>query len=542
MKYSLNGGASFGNILDQTPTRGNMHVAFHPQFDDNSTFFIGDDSCNGPVYRNTVPAWTRWEEMDMMSTPNTSNLGCNAPVLSQYGVQVATNGTLYSAHGCYCYYDDVVTGSENCDDVEECVCVYNDGGVNRQLYPTSGMPKPGMVWNNLDTYKPANAGGVNGICFTLEPWSLKMCGCLSADTDTMLWAIDDESTEWAELSCLDDDSDQDCVCPWTLADPNCECDGGEGCVQGLQGQYGAPDGRGYNPGSLQGMLWYFSDCMAKKGPTLITEDGMMVSCDPVTGRAGQVNLKWEQLCLANSYDIEIAKDEAFTLKVLDYASGVACSGFRPESSLSPAAFIPAGGSLSAIGSGTPELAVATHLECGHTYYWRVGVMSCATGQSIYSPKSEKRTFTVKVGTPVSAPTSGIQVLAPPNGGVGLPIDSPAFSWAPMGETTKYKFQLAADAAMTDIIAEADVSGTGYQYDGTLDYGTSYFWRVMPMEPFPGDWSGTASFRTMEEPPPPPPKDPPAPEPKTPIWVWVLIAIGTVLVIVTLVLIFKTRRV
>jgi hypothetical protein len=409
--------------------------------------------------------------------------------------------------------------------------------VDRQLYPTSGLPKPGMVWNNLNTFKPS----VSGVCFTLEPWSLKMCGCLSADTDTILWAIDDESTEWAELTCLDDIPavQGECECPWVLAEPNCECDGGEGCVEGLQGQYGTS--RGYKPSSYQGMLWYFSDCMAKKGPTLITEDGMIVSCDPVTGRAGQVNLRWEQLCLANSYDIEIAKDEGFTIKVLDYVGATSCTGFRPESSLSPAAFIPAGGLLDSLGSATSEIATAGQLECGHTYYWRVGVMSCATGQSILSPKSEKRTFTVKVGTPISAQTPGVQVLAPPNGGVGLPIDSPAFSWAPMGETTKYKFQLAADAAMTDIIAEADVSGTGYQYDGTLDYGTSYFWRVMPMEPFPGDWSGTASFRTMEEPPPPPEKEP-MPEPVTPIWVWVLIAIGTILVIVTLVLIFKTRRV
>ena len=102
----------------------------------------------------------------------------------------------------------------------------------------------------------------------------------------------------------------------------------------------------------------------------------------------------------------------------------------------------------------------------------------------------------------------------------------------------YEFILAEDAAMTKVVKQDTVSTTAYLYTGNLKYSTSYFWRVRPVEPAPGDWSPVFTFTTASEPAPPPPPEKPAP---TPLWVWVVIAIGAILVIVTLVLIFKTRR-
>jgi hypothetical protein len=180
-----------------------------------------------------------------------------------------------------------------------------------------------------------------------------------------------------------------------------------------------------------------------------------------------------------------------------------------------------------------------NLECGMTYYWRVKVRECATGQWIRSPWSEVRSFSVKAGVPVSAPYSGIQALAPANGASNIAIKNPGFSWAPMGDTTKYEFILAEDAAMTKVVKQATVSSTAFQYDGSLKYSTNYYWKVRPVEPAPGDWSPVFVFSTEAQPAPPPPPEKPAP---TPLWVWVVIAIGAILVIVTLVLIFKTRRV
>jgi hypothetical protein len=132
----------------------------------------------------------------------------------------------------------------------------------------------------------------------------------------------------------------------------------------------------------------------------------------------------------------------------------------------------------------------------------------------------------------------VQLLSPNNGGRGCPAKPASFSWSPFKETTKYKFVLASDAAMTQVVTEAEVATTAFEYAGTLDYSTNYFWRVMSIEPAPSDWSATFSFQTEAAPAPITPEKP-AP---TPVWVWVVIAIGAILVIVTLVLIFKTRRV
>jgi hypothetical protein len=265
----------------------------------------------------------------------------------------------------------------------------------------------------------------------------------------------------------------------------------------------------------------------------------------------------------------------FSLRIIDFTeegnSGIMsylCHAMRPVDVLTPCVFFPAGGAamadyvkgqigkieipmlsqfmesemginLGQLRMSTPSLAAFANLECGHTYYWRVKVRECATGQWARSPWSEVRSFTVKAGLPVTTPYYGPQLLAPNNGCLGCPVKPASFSWSPFKETTKYKFQLAKDAAMTQIVKEADVTTTAYEYDGTLDYSSNYFWRIMALEPAPSDWSATFSFQT--EAAPPPPAEPEGPPP-TPMWVWVVIAIGAILVIVTLVLIFKTRRV
>ena len=97
----------------------------------------------------------------------------------------------------------------------------------------------------------------------------------------------------------------------------------------------------------------------------------------------------------------------------------------------------------------------------------------------------------------------IQLLSPNNGYLDCPVDQPSFSWSPKKEvTTKFKFVLAKDAAMTQIVKEVEVTGTSYDYDGTMAYGTKYYWRVTALEPelYPG--SATFSFQTEAAPPPP----------------------------------------
>jgi hypothetical protein len=454
---------------------GNVHVAFDTNFADNNMYYLAVDNiaangtCSaailGSVYRNNPAAQLKWADTNMMSTIN-GVLGCPQND-GQYGIVLAfTGGALYSAN---------------------MNCAEGDCGVNRTLTPLEGMPKPGIAWDFLNV-------GLSG-CFTLEPSSLKLCGCCTEDTDSTLYGIDDANYS---------------VCP------------GETHVVTLTGH---------------GLIWAFTDCLAKRGPALITEDATLIGCDPVSGRAQEVNLCWEQLCVADAYDIEISKNTEFTIKIVDWASE-SCTAFflSPADITAPCVYFPAGGSSFTLAS---SIAMFGNLECGHTYYWRVKARECATGQVIRSPWSEVRSFTVKAGLPVVSPYLGLQLLSPNNGCLGCPVQPVSFSWSPFKETTKYKFVLASDAAMTQVVKEAEVTTTAYEYDGQLNYSTNYFWRVMSEEPAPSDWSATFSFQTEAQPVVTTAAEKPAP---TPIWVWVVIAIGAILVIVTLVLIFKTRRV
>jgi hypothetical protein len=425
----------------------------------------------------------RWVDNDMMDATN-GNCGSGLGVphmVGYFGLQVAfTGGALYGAHAPAVVEAGAPARS----------------GVERTLDPTRGMPKPGIIWDCLNVFAPE----VAGVAFTTEPWSLKICGCLTMDTDTVLYAIDHQGT----------------------------------CGTGHPT---------YRPTLNIGVLWAFTDCMAKKGPTLITADGTLIGCDPVSGRAQEVNLCWEQLCVARGYDLEIAKDADFTIRVVDIVGTCADAGWlQPVDLLTPCVYFPAGGNSATVASSigiVDAVGVFGDLECGHKYFWRVQVRECATDQIIRSPSSEVRSFTIKAGLPVRADYYGLKLLAPDNGCIGCPVKPASFSWSPFKETTKYKFVLAKDAAMTQVVAEATVPTTAYEYEGTLDYSSNYFWRVMSLEPAPSDWSATFSLQTEAAPAPPA-----APEeaPATPLWVWVVIAIGALLIIVTLVLIFKTRRV
>jgi hypothetical protein len=524
---------TYGYTATPTGDRGRVHVAFDSMFETNNTIYIGFDGLGlgqGGVYRFAIGKSSQWDDLMNVSTAfgTFHNVGIyglmvaftGATGIAPSGGTLKGEGAIYAAHQLALPLviaagpPAVITGGA-------------PAGVDRSVEPLSGVPKPGITWDCLNWFSRqpglcnAFAGttfGTNGLVqFTEEPWSLKMCGCLTVDTNTTLFEIDNSNPYMTYI---------------TASSPACP---------GARGPY-------------LGDVWMFEDCMAKKGPKLTMADKALVGCDPVSGRNQEINFTWEQLCIAVGYDIEIAKDPAWTLRVFDWvATGnpfpsapnnqAAPFGFQPSVLTSPAFIFPTAGGAGASGwaalgaGGVPSL-VST-LECGHTYYWRVEVRQCATGQIVRSPWSEVRSFTIKAGLPVSMPYYGLQLLAPDNGCIGCPVKPVSFSWSPYKETTKYEFVLSQDPAMTKVVVTAQTATTGYEYEAGLDYGQNYFWRVRSVEPAPSDWSATFSFMTAAAPAPPAP----APTaPPTPIWVWVVIAIGAILVIVTLVLIFKTRRV
>ena len=516
--YSADSGANFQTYRDYMPVMGMVHAIFDSDFAKNRFIYAAvGDNVTGTVYRNTVPVFTRWTDNDMMDVSNgatgsdwsaeTPPAGPNPPHLrGYYGIVMAFTGNgqpaLYAAH------DNITTTNFGIPVSNSAVC--------RTLEPRNGIPKPGIYWDCLDVFQPSSQSGVH---FTLEPSSLKACGCCSPNTNTTLYAIDNETGLNFETvgGILGND----------LATIISQ-------FNALKGQY--MHNPGYDPGNRQGMLWAYTDCLAKKGPALLTPaEKALVGADPVTGRNQQIDLSWEQLCLSTVYELQVAKDAAFMLRInpaISNSSNIAAvtgsiratmdevNMTRPGMWLSPAA-LP---------------------EAGAPYFWRVRSYKSVTGQIAISPWSEARSFSVKPGFIVNTPYYGVQLLAPDNGCMGCRVRPASFSWSPWKEATRYEFVLSKDSEFKQVLKQANTSSTGYEYDGTLDYDTNYFWRVRAVEvngqAIPSDWSATFSFRTESTPdlPAPPPG-----EPGTPLWVWGVIGLGALLVIVTLILILRTRR-
>jgi hypothetical protein len=518
--YSADSGQNWYIYKDPLPSGGNVHVIFDVDYENNSFIYAAtDDNLTGSVYRNTAPNFTRWHDGDLMDVSNGATgpdwwndgysqaRGDPPQQRSYFGIVMANTGNpqpaLYAAH-------DNITGS----------LAPGPGGlpsnsaVCRTLECRNGIPKPGVYWDCLDIFAPPSQ---NNVHFTLEPTSLKACGCCFPDTNTILFAIDNQSGLTLSASALLQ-ADNITILLTAL---------------GLTGRYKQTPG--YDPDNNRGMLWAYTDCLAKKGPILRNPpDQALAGADPVTGRNQQIDLSWEQICLSNTYEMQIAKDRDFTLRInpeisnvnhIESVTGSILIDTDPVNVTNPAAWL-APGSLP---------------EAGAFYYWRIRSYRSATGQIAISPWSEARSFKVAPGFVVKSPYLGVQLLSPVNECTACKVSPSSFAWSPWKEATGYEFELSRDTGFKQVIREAHTSTTAYQYYGMLDYNTSYFWRVRAVEingqPINGDWSATFSFKTESA--PPAVKAPPI-EPAAPLWVWGVIGVGVILIIITLIMIIRLR--
>jgi len=360
----LDGDASFTELDDIGD--GRVHVAFDSYFDTNDVIYaaVGYGGADNGIYRWVIGESSEWKDLGECAgtaTPTETQLGlgpsCDTVEVGYHGIvldraegnpetDAATGGVLYAAYAHYengTYY----TGVARClNPAEEIACGEADWDYLIQ----------GLSYDEV---------------FAAEPSSLKICGCLTPNTNSKLWAID-----WGAF------------------------------------YYGGgvePDFATDDEDSGLGRLWTYEDCYAKAGTVLVAPaDGAVVSCDPHYWWNDAFALKWERQCDACSYNLQIAYDEDFTGLVLDIGGkDVDCQeiDYEPSSGSNPSYVVAEG----ALGPGS----------CGTTFYWRVRSADAETGEIIHSPWSEARSFTV-AGEPkcynlTISSTSGGGVTTPGEG-------------------------------------------------------------------------------------------------------------------------------
>ena len=463
--------------LDTIDCTADVHVAFDCYSEDNSTIYAATAGACGGVYRWVLDESSKWDD-----------LGANDD-LCYYGIVVDNpdgNPMTDASTGCV-LYASYVNDDPYCAD-EDNADELGRTGVARILNPAEELCCDEGAWSYLHQSASCDEYFCEAALFNLEPSSLKICGCLTEDSNTRLWAID-SAYGYYDRWCCDEDDSGCCDC---YADPywmDCECE----CV---------------------GRVWTYEDCFSKGAPDLTNpSDGSMVAADECYCWNEDVILRWERMCNACSYDIEIAIDPDFAETVLSF------DDYWPEKGKQPSKLVAEGA-----------------LDCATTFYWRVRVSDAETDEYITSWWSEVRSFTVEVG-----PLAVVDLTSPDNGVTNVPVTGISFTWTAVTDADGYDWVLSANADLSSPVeSKTGMTGTAHTFTGTLDKNKAYYWQVTAMKDgVVISVSDISTFTTAPEKPAPPAE----PEPMgTPTWVWVIIAIGAVLVIVVIVLIFRTRRV
>jgi len=195
------------------------------------------------------------------------------------------------------------------------------------------------------------------------------------------------------------------------------------------------------------------------------------------------------------------------------------------------------------------------LELATTYYWRVRAT-----EPMLSPWSDKWSFTTALGYASIAP----ELLNPEAGASGIPLE-PVFQWSDVAGADSYELVVSTDASLENpTILKVDdyaLPSTAWRCNISLDYDTTYYWKVRAISSDTySAWSAVSAFTTesppspLEEPPPeeaqepqepPAPPPPSAPQPTTPDWVkylfGALLAAVVLLSVIVLILVRGMRR-
>jgi len=256
VSYSDDGGETFTELEDVAVANGYVTVAFDSYYDANDTIYAalacgGTDPDNG-VYRWVIDESDAW--YDLRAEPTTFQLTGSGSTTVTNEVNFTglvldnadgnpmsgpdTGGVLYAS-----YVDTSRTIT----------------GVARHLTPAEDI-----VCRECGEWDYLIVGFTPGELFNMMPQALKICGCLTADSNSKLFAIDGSA------------------------------------------RYDRVDAE-------TGTVWSFEDCFAKDAPDLTSPaEGATIAADPCTCFNVPFSLIWDRQCNACEYDIQIALDEGFT--------------------------------------------------------------------------------------------------------------------------------------------------------------------------------------------------------------------------------------
>jgi hypothetical protein len=265
--YSDDGGETFTDLEDVTDVdSAHVTVAFDSYFDQNDTVYAalanaGDD--NGIyvlVIGGETDDWIKLAAEPYDYTGLVLDRAAGNPMTSP-----ETGGVLYASYR-----------GEYCDDCE-CEYYMEDGmdcwytGVARCLTPivelccgVGDAEWDYLTWD-LCWFPEENGNGNGDECadFCMPPQALKICGCLTADSNTHLFAIDGDEYDMDE--------------------------------------------------GLEGTVWTFEDCYSKKGVEVNSPaDGFVVGASACDCSNVPFTVSWDRLCDACCYEIMTATDEDFT--------------------------------------------------------------------------------------------------------------------------------------------------------------------------------------------------------------------------------------
>jgi hypothetical protein len=511
VSYSDDGGETFTELEKVVDVSGaHVTVAFDSYFDQNDTIYA---ALANAFEDNGIYLWVIGESEDWFQTNaapmNYTGLVLDRPSPGNPYTSPDTGGVLYASFYAWWPEDNANCDCCSCPDYDDdygvCDCWYS--GVARCLTPITelccGVGEAqwdyltwGLVpWGETTPPYPTE--------FTMPPQALKICGCLTADSNSKLFAIDD--------------------------DDYAMCDGQDGAV------------------------WTFEDCYAKKAVELESPaEGLVVPADPCSCENVPFTIRWDRLCDACCYEIQFALDEDFTELVtidMEYMLGTMIDDMVDEYYYGYHCYCPDA-------PMTPSAWIGSWFTCEFTYYWRVRASQAETCQEIHSWWSEPRSFTVAP----SAAAAKIDLVSPVPGATGVATKNVGFSWDLTATADKFDWVLDDNADLSSPIqTKTGLTSRACTYTGTLTHGTTYYWQVTAYnEGAPISVSAVGTFTTAAQGAFCCPQcglcfdtqaelqahidaEHPA-QPATPFWVWVIIVIGAVLVIVVIVLIFRTRRV